>query len=111
MEELVGTVQKDDGYMSTSVGDHAAFDHQAVQIKFRTPAGTPGAYVRSFSNYSTENELILGRGTSYYVHAVYKKPGGSQWIMEVEIVEDGFLPDLMPDGSPVVSPSTTPWRR
>lgn len=86
--DLVGSVQKDYGYTSTSVGNEAAFMHQTVQIKFRAPAGTPAAYVQSFSNFGTEREVILARGTEYYVHAVYQQNG--KWIMEAEIVPEGF---------------------
>lgn len=107
LTELVGTVQRDHAYMSTSVGAEAAFNSYAVQIKLRAPAGTRGAYVKAFSHFSRERELILARGTSYYVHAVYK--AGHQWVVEAEIVEDGFTPPLGADGAPVVSPSARKW--
>jgi hypothetical protein len=107
--ELVGTVQRDEAYLSTSVGNSAAFSSYEVQIKFRVPRGTPGAYVDSFSSHRGERELILGRGTSYYVHAVYKANG--KWIMEAEVVPRGWTPPLDGTGKPITQPSKRPWSR
>lgn len=102
LTQLVGSVQVDWGYMSTSVGNTAAFSHMPVQLKIRAPAGTPGSYVQMFSNYSTERELILARGTHMYVHNAYKK--GGTWFVEVEVVPDDFDPT---NATP--APSAKPW--
>lgn len=101
--DLVGSVQQDHAYTSSSVGNSAAFAHQPVQIKFRAPAGTPGAYVDSFSQFGGEREVILARGTSYFVHAVYKSPQG-KWIMEAEIVPADFDPLKA-----TPKPASKPW--
>lgn len=101
MEELVGTVQMDYAYMSTSVGKTAAFG--GVQIKLRVPAGTPAAFVDQFSHHQGERELVLPRGTHYYVHAVYKHD--SVWYVEAEVVPDDFIAPLDASGKAVVSPS------
>lgn len=107
LQNLVGSVQVEHGYLSASVGNSAAFDSYDVQIKFRAPKGTRGAYVKAFSNFSREREVILARGLNYYVHAVYK--AGSKWIMEAEIVDADFQPPLDTSGAPVVRPSTRKW--
>lgn len=107
LQELVGTVQRDEAYLSTSVGNTAAFQHYTAQIKFRVPKGTPAAYVDTFSSHSGERELLLGRGTSYYVHAVYQ--AGGKWIVEAEIVDRNWTPPLDANGKPITSPSTRPW--
>ena len=109
LQQIVGTVQRDHGYMSTSVGVEAAFSHQPVQIKFRVPAGTPAAYVKSFSNFSREREMILARGTHFYVHDVYRS--GSKWIVEAEVVPSDFEPPLQPDGAPILLPSAERWTK
>lgn len=107
LAETVGTVQVDYAYLSTSVGNSAAFGSKEVQIKLRTPKGTPGSYVDTFSSHGGERELILARGTHYYIHAVYKVD--HRWVMEAEVVADDFQPPVGPSGKPVTRPSATPW--
>jgi SPP1 gp7 family putative phage head morphogenesis protein len=108
LSEIVGTVQMDHGYMSTSVGNSAAFGGQ-VQLVVRAPAGTRGAYVEPVSHYGeSERELILARGTHLYVHAAYKNTKGG-WTVEAEVVEPGFVPPTNPDGSPLTSPARKGW--
>lgn len=102
MTKIIGSVQVDWGYMSTSVGNSAAFSNQAVQLKIRAPAGTPGSYVQMFSKFSTERELILPRGTHMYVHNAYQK--GGRWVVEVEVVPDDF-----DAASATPTPSAKPW--
>lgn len=102
LSQLIGSVQVDHGYMSTSVGNSAAFSSQPVQLKIRTPGGTPGAYVQMFSQHQHERELILARGTHMYVHNAYKRDG--KWFLEVEVVPEGFDP-----AAATPMPSTTPW--
>lgn len=103
LTELVGTVQMDHAYMSTSVGKTAAFG--GVQIKLRVPAGTPGAFVDAFSQHHGERELVLPRGTYYYVHAVYKSTSGN-WIVEAEVVPDDFVAPVDEHGKAITSPSS-----
>src|SRR5690606_16335463 len=38
LKQLIGSVQVEHGYMSTSVGNSAAFSTMEVQLKIRTPA-------------------------------------------------------------------------
>lgn len=102
LTSLIGSVQVDHGFMSTSVGNTAAFSSQPVQLKIRAPAGTPGAYVQMFSHYESERELILGRGTRMFVHNAYQRNG--RWFVEVEIVPADFDPI-----GAIPSPSATPW--
>lgn len=109
LQSLVGSVQVEHAYMSSSVGNSAAFDSYEVQMKIRAPKGTHGAYVKAFSNFSAEREVILARGIRYYVHAVYKVD--HRWAMEVEIVDADFQPPLTASGAPEVRPSATPWTR
>lgn len=86
LTKLIGSVQVDHGYMSTSVGKNAAFSTHPVQLKIRCPAGTPGAYVQMFSNFGNERELILARGTHLFIHNAYKSQG--RWVIECEVVPD-----------------------
>lgn len=102
LANLIGSVQVDHAYMSTSVGNQAAFSSNPVQLKIRAPQGTPGSYVQMFSQYEHERELILARGTHMYVHNAYQKNG--IWFLEVEVVPDDFDPL---NATP--TPSARPW--
>lgn len=104
LSNLIGSVQVDHAYMSTSVGNSAAFSGNPVQLKIRAPAGTPGSYVQMFSNYTHERELILARGTHMYVHNAYQKNG--KWFLEVEVVPSDFDPAMA-----TPNPSTKPWSK
>lgn len=108
LQELPGTVQREWGYLSTSVGDKAAFGGAAL-LKLRVPAGTRAAYVDAFSHFKgSEFELLLDRGTRYYVHAVYES--GGRLIVEAEVVGEDFQVPLNADGSPITYPSMNPWK-
>lgn len=103
LAKLIGSVQVDHGFISTSVGNSAAFSSHPIQLKIRAPKGTPASLVTSFSNYGTaERELILGRGQRMFVHNAYKKNG--KWFLEVEIVPEDF-----DAANGTASASATPW--
>ena len=82
-ESLIGTVQTQHGYMSTSVGTSAAFGG-AVQLKILVPKGHGVSWAMPYSQFTHERELLMQRGTSLFVHDVYKK--GSSWVVEAEIL-------------------------
>ncbi|RLK22633.1 ADP-ribosyltransferase exoenzyme [Micromonospora sp. M71_S20] len=88
--ELVGTVQTQHGYMSTSVGHRAAFYTKDVQLVIRMPAGHKGAYVNHFSQFAGEYELLVERSSSLFIHDVYRR--GHQWVVECEILPPGADP-------------------
>jgi hypothetical protein len=103
LTKIIGSVQVDHGFISTSVGNSAAFSGHPIQLKIRAPEGTPASLVTSFSNYGTaERELILGRGQRMFVHNAYKTNG--KWFLEVEIVPEDFDPTTA-----TALPSATPW--
>ena len=108
MSEIVGTVQRDEGYMSTSLGATPGFGSgKKVQMKILAPAGSRGAYIDPISKNQGERELLLPRGTNLYIHAAYEQNG--RWIVEAEIVPDGFVPPTGPNGEPILSPATKKW--
>lgn len=103
LTKIIGSVQVDHAFISTSVGNQAAFHTHPIQLKIRAPEGTPASLVTSFSNFGTaERELILGRGQRMYVHNAYKQNG--KWFLEMEIVPEDFDPT---NGTP--TPSAKPW--
>ncbi|BCJ41666.1 hypothetical protein GCM10010168_53360 [Actinoplanes ianthinogenes] len=81
---LIGTVQTQAGYMSTSVGHRSAFFSKPVQMLIRLPAGHGGAYVEPYSKHPGEYEMLVQRQTSYFVHDVFQKDG--KWWVEVEVI-------------------------
>lgn len=85
--DLVGTVQTQHGYGSVSLGGEAskgAFSGQ-VQLVLRVPQGHEAMLATRFSRFGTsEREVILGRSTSYFVHAVYKR--GNHYVVEAEVI-------------------------
>lgn len=83
VEALVGKTMQDKGFMSTSVGGHAAFGGK-VLLEIEAPTGTPMAFVKSISHYNSENEMLLAAGTKYKVISV--KQDGYKYVVRVRVV-------------------------
>lgn len=67
VDTLVGTIQTQKGYWSTSLDAKGAFGHKPYALHIRVPAGTP-AYFMDLLHDIGERELLLGRGLRYYIH-------------------------------------------
>lgn len=77
IDDLVGSVQQDPGYLSTALGNEPTFDKNAeVVLHLEVPAGTPAMYLAGLSEYSSERELLLGRGQKYEVTNVRDEEDG-----------------------------------
>jgi hypothetical protein len=83
LEKLVGKDMQDKGFMSTSVGNGAAFGGK-VLLQIEAPAGSQMAFVKSISHYSGENEMLLAAGTRYKVMSVVQR--GGQIVVRVRII-------------------------
>ncbi|WP_069161930.1 C2 family cysteine protease [Nocardia altamirensis] len=72
---LLGTVQIEPGYMSTSLGatPPAHFDG-AIRMELELPPGASGLWMGVRSAYPDQRELILPRGTRYLVTEVIQNP-------------------------------------
>jgi hypothetical protein len=71
VEELVGTVQEDPGYLSTALGPDPTFDPgKPVVLHLEVPEATPSMYMDGVSQFGAERELLLGRGLQYQVDDV-----------------------------------------
>ncbi len=81
--KLVGKTLEDKGFMSTSVGDRAAFGG-SVLLEIEAPPGTPMAYVAPISHYQGEREMLLAAGTRYKVMSVSSH--GHQTVVRVRVV-------------------------
>lgn len=86
---LVGTVQHQPSYISTSVGPKGAFGGDVV-MRIITPKGTRLSWAKPYSHFSSENEVLVGRGHDLFIHAVYQE--GRQWIVEAELLLPGTSP-------------------
>ena len=96
-----GMIAVDWGYGSTSVGaptqkykSTAAFSHKKMQMKIRVPKGYKAVFVgygTDLGHHKPENELILQRGTHYYIHSIEQH--GNQIWADVEIVPAGWTPE------------------
>ncbi|MEO6085197.1 MAG: ADP-ribosyltransferase, partial [Umezawaea sp.] len=97
MQELVGKVFVEQGYISTSIGRRAAFTGE-VYFMFRVPQGYEAMNAMHLSRFGTsEREILIRRNARYVVHAAYKHD--SAWYIEAEIVPDDWTPgsDWTPD--------------
>lgn len=104
---LVGAEGNDGAFISTGSARGKGFPGQ-VLLNIYAPRGTKGLYVEPFSKYGMgaqsdkwdgsltqhmvghENEFLLQRGTRFKITKVEKS--GSQWYIDVEIVEQNVLP-------------------
>lgn len=86
--DMVGKTYTNHAYASSSVGESAAFDGKPVQIEIMAPKGTRAVNVMQASRYGErEREVLLARGTRYFVHSVMQ--GGNKWRVKVEVVLEG----------------------
>jgi len=86
-ESMVGKTYTNHGYVSTSIGEYAAFTKQ-MQIEILVPKGHRVMNVMPVSNYGTaEREILLSRGTQFYVHSVETRGGRTH--VKVEVVPEG----------------------
>ncbi|MEU8655247.1 ADP-ribosyltransferase [Actinoplanes philippinensis] len=97
--ELIGTVQSQHGYWSTSVGHRSAFFSKPVQLIIRLPAGHRAAYIRPISQFKSEMEMLVQRSTRYFIHDAYQRDG--KWWFEVEVLPIDADPADFADADPM----------
>ena len=73
---LVGTVFKDNGYMSATNDPHGGFTTKQIYLIMDLPAGTPSRWLMPYSGFASEKEILIGRGSNFIVKSVEDKPGG-----------------------------------
>ena len=93
--QLIGGVFQDHGFVSTSVGDSAAFGGK-YRLELDIPAEVRGIYVKKLSSFSRENEMILERGLNFVVTDV-ERGYGSGWVIKAQAVPRGLRTDILPD--------------
>ena len=63
-EMLVGTTFHDKGFMSTSISATNGFYKNGLLFHIKAPKGTKGAFVQPLSEFGSEYEFLLPRGTT-----------------------------------------------
>jgi ADP-ribosyltransferase exoenzyme len=81
---LVGTVFTDPGYMSTTNQLGRGFTSKQVVLKIDLPPGTPARWVQPYSNFKSEQEVLLGRGMNFLVKSI--ENNGNQLIVHMEAI-------------------------
>jgi hypothetical protein len=77
IDSVKGMVLQDKGYMSTSIDATSNFSGK-YQLQIKAPQGTEGIYVGEFSEYKTEYEVILNKGTKLKIVDVVKEGSWSE---------------------------------
>lgn len=97
-EAVVGKLYKETAYSSTSTREDfsgsyssAAGNSGLMSLHIRAGKDLPGLYVDSFSKNAGENEVVLGRGTTYVIRDVHRSQYGGKWHFDVDAI--GMYPD------------------
>lgn len=85
-DSLIGKVFSDKGYLSTAVGKPPSgpFNSQ-VTMQLKVPAGTPAIWTRPISQFKSERELLLNRGTKIIIDSATLNERTGKWLIEAHI--------------------------
>ncbi|MFJ4658136.1 alpha/beta hydrolase [Nocardia sp. NPDC088792] len=87
--ELIGTIQRERGYMSTSLSPTPTQEFKLrVRMELDVPPGTKGIWVGDRGLSGPENELLLQRESRFLITDVVEKPGGPRY-------DDGYVEYLI----------------
>ncbi|WP_206538968.1 ADP-ribosyltransferase [Nocardiopsis lucentensis] len=110
LEALIGTIQTELGYMSTSLGAEAAppsSGHARIHLHLTLPAGARGLWLGGNSSVPAQRELLLPRGTRYVITGVTRSADGTIHIdAGVLVPTDGRAPQGTIDPSMLAWPRT-----
>lgn len=82
---LVGTTFVDQGFVSCrSSKDDGYGSGEPVQMFIYCPKTTHALYIKPYSHYTSENEMIIQRGYQYRITKAYKK--GNQVCIDCEVL-------------------------
>jgi 8-oxo-dGTP pyrophosphatase MutT (NUDIX family) len=76
IKALEGTTFHNESFFSASVGGSSAFGGP-LKFEIECPVGTPMAYVKAFSQYGGENEMLLAADLNYKIISVTESGSGS----------------------------------
>ncbi len=97
-QAFIGKVYKETAYGSASM-DHnfnSVYSKESdktgkIKLNIRAHADTNAVRVASISGHKSEEEVIMGRGTTYVIRAVRKGPHGYAFEVDVDVI--GTYPD------------------
>jgi hypothetical protein len=78
---LIGGIYQEPAFSSTSINNPFG---GKVKLEIEAPAGTPAAYVKSISHFSSENEVLLAAGTKFQILSA--KEQGYSIVVRVRVV-------------------------
>ncbi|MFE3954959.1 ADP-ribosyltransferase [Nocardia sp. NPDC059091] len=90
--QLEGTVQTDEGYLSTTLGATPPGSPRYV-LELEIPEGTPAVWLGRESSYPWEGELLVGRQTPYVITDVIAEPTGSNAAGADYLIKAKLLPN------------------
>lgn len=90
LQELVGKVYTDKGYMSTSLAEKVSSSiynvADAVEMQITVPKGTRALYMAGESYLRSERELLLDRGTQLSIKSVTLDPKTKRWKVIASVI-------------------------
>lgn len=86
VSQLVGTVLKDQGFISTSLLKDSAFERR-YEYEITIHQGTTGAAIRTISRYSNEQEFLLDHTMSLRITEVVQD--GELYRIKAEVIKSG----------------------
>lgn len=84
VKKKVGEDFTQEAFFSTSVGGKSAFSG-AINFIVEAPVGTPMAYVKGFSHYGSEDEMLLGANIKYRVVSVHTNDIDGSWHYNTQV--------------------------
>ena len=100
---MIGKTVTDKGFLSTSVGQSAAFGGELL-LEIEVAPGTYAAFVKDISRYGHENELLLAHGTKFEILGVTPGANYNPTIMRIRTVPGSHGSRLARSSS-----SSSPW--
>ncbi|WP_405538491.1 DUF4157 domain-containing protein [Streptomyces sp. NBC_00075] len=85
VDRLVGTTQREPGFMSTSVGGESTFSANPYRIRLSVPAGSPALWLGRTSKYPDQRELLLPSNTAYQIIDVISHGPRGPWTIIAEV--------------------------
>lgn len=74
-KDLVGTVVRDGGFMSTSPLTHGGFSSSGVEYRILLPKGTKAQFIAPISRFESEQEVLIQAGTNFVINHVIERYG------------------------------------
>ncbi len=92
LEDLVGDVYRDKGFLSTSIDPNGVFTSKPVKLIIDVPPGAQARWVQNISVHKSEQEVLLARNTPLKINSVERHGpaggyyGGTRWTIHAEVV-------------------------